>query len=371
MDPPLAPRPEGRGRKRQRDMTTPLGPGITSQSQNKQNSMIQTPGGLSASEGVPDPSHLPSTANVSPESIDTSSMAPGSAMLNQGAPLIQPPTAPRKNTLSEGAPNTHTAAPDGISSSEGATDIGNAAPGRILSPEGAPNGHSPVNTITQSQFDIAPTARPHYSIYHGNHNFISSKKSLGIDGNIFVLHTNVINQQTYRYEPLPPDMLHFSPHVFQSFVDLPYTPTDATLSAYLIADSKEDTLTQSQMFRAHDMSDFIKAQIPEIRGLERMDIFAYKPIHELPPKARLLSSIWSYRRKRRPNGVLLKHKSRLCVDGSQQLFGRDYWETYAPVVSWSTIRLVLLLSTILNLKSRQVDYTQAFPQAGLSDPVFM
>jgi hypothetical protein len=75
--------------------------------------------------------------------------------------------------------------------------------------------------------------------------------------------------------------------------------------------------------------------------------------------------------KRRPKGVLLKHKSRLCVDGSQQLFGRDYWETYAPVVSWSTIRLVLLLSTILNLKSRQVDYTQAFPQADLSDPVFM
>ncbi len=59
------------------------------------------------------------------------------------------------------------------------------------------------------------------------------------------------------------------------------------------------------------------------------------------------------------------------MDGSQQQYGRDYWETYAPVVSWSTVRLVLLLSTILNLKSRQVDYTQAFPQAELTDPVFM
>jgi hypothetical protein len=71
------------------------------------------------------------------------------------------------------------------------------------------------------------------------------------------------------------------------------------------------------------------------------------------------------------NGELVKHKARICVDGSQQQYGRDYWETYAPVVSWSTVHLVLLLSTILNLKSRQVDYTQAFPQAELTDPVFM
>jgi hypothetical protein len=53
------------------------------------------------------------------------------------------------------------------------------------------------------------------------------------------------------------------------------------------------------------------------------------------------------------------------------MYGRDFWETYAPVVTWSTVRLILLLSTVLNLKSRQVDYTQAFPQADLEDPVYM
>ncbi len=47
------------------------------------------------------------------------------------------------------------------------------------------------------------------------------------------------------------------------------------------------------------------------------------------------------------------------------------WETYAPVVSWSTICLILLLSSILNLRTCQVDYTQAFPQAPLDDPVYM
>jgi len=44
---------------------------------------------------------------------------------------------------------------------------------------------------------------------------------------------------------------------------------------------------------------------------------------------------------------------------------------YAPVVSWPTIGLLLLLSSILNLKQHQVYYKQASPQAPLSDPVYM
>ena len=92
---------------------------------------------------------------------------------------------------------------------------------------------------------------------------------------------------------------------------------------------------------------------------------------DLPPRARLLNAIWSYCRKQRPDGLLLKHKSRICTDRSQQQYGIDYWETYAPVIHWSTIRMVLVLSALLKLKSRQVDYTQAFPQAPLDNDVFM
>ena len=95
------------------------------------------------------------------------------------------------------------------------------------------------------------------------------------------------------------------------------------------------------------------------------------PLNKLPLYAKLLSSIWSYRRKRLPNGVLSKYKSRLCVNGKEQAFGRDYWETYAPVAAWSMIRLLLYMATMLNLSTRQVDYTSAFLQADLDVPVFM
>jgi hypothetical protein len=132
-----------------------------------------------------------------------------------------------------------------------------------------------------------------------------------------------------------------------------------------------DILLQAQMLRASDQDKFVESQQPEIQGLCDADVFDFKDMSELPSGARLLNAIWSYHRKRRPDGVLLKHKSRICVDGSQQKYGVDYWETYAPVVHWSTVRMVLVLSALLKLKSRQVDYTQAFPQAPLDDDVFM
>lgn len=137
------------------------------------------------------------------------------------------------------------------------------------------------------------------------------------------------------------------------------------------SDNKTDILTQSHMLKAADKEKFIQCQSDEIKSLYDLDIMDPYPITTLPSHAKLLSSIWSYRRKHLPNGVLSKYKSRLCVNGKEQAFGRDYWETYAPVAAWSTIRLLLYLSTIMNLQTHQVDYTSAFPQADLDVPLYM
>jgi hypothetical protein len=116
-------------------------------------------------------------------------------------------------------------------------------------------------------------------------------------------------------------------------------------------DNKVDTLTQLQMLKLPDAQQFIESQPKEIKGLLDMVVFEFHPMSAKPREARLLSSIWSYHCKQSPVGEILKYKSRICVDGSQQAYGRDYWESYA----------LLLLSSILDLKQCQVDYTQAFP----------
>jgi hypothetical protein len=134
-----------------------------------------------------------------------------------------------------------------------------------------------------------------------------------------------------------------------------------------------DILSRSRMLKSDDSADFLKTENDEIAGLHDAGVFQYLPVGDIPydRRKKLLNAIWSYRRKRRPDGTLVKHKCRICADGSQQRYGIDYWDTYSPVVQWSTVRLIMILAAVLGLSSRQVDYTQAFPQAPLDDDVYM
>ena len=54
-----------------------------------------------------------------------------------------------------------------------------------------------------------------------------------------------------------------------------------------------------------------------------------------------------------------------------QLEGVDFFETYAPVVQWTTIWLMFILEVLLGLKSKQGDVTCAFLHTNLaSDETF-
>jgi len=43
--------------------------------------------------------------------------------------------------------------------------------------------------------------------------------------------------------------------------------------------------------------------------------------------------------------------------------GVNFFETFAPIVNWTTVRLMLILSLVLGLSTKQVDYTAAFVHA--------
>jgi hypothetical protein len=54
-----------------------------------------------------------------------------------------------------------------------------------------------------------------------------------------------------------------------------------------------------------------------------------------------------------------------------QTWGRNYWETYAPVVNWASIRLILAIAKIHGLFSKSINFVLGFPQADLDVPVYM
>jgi hypothetical protein len=54
---------------------------------------------------------------------------------------------------------------------------------------------------------------------------------------------------------------------------------------------------------------------------------------DMPPGAKIILLIWSFKKKQSPDGKISKYKARLCAHGGIQSRGVDYWETHVLVVN--------------------------------------
>jgi Reverse transcriptase (RNA-dependent DNA polymerase) len=129
----------------------------------------------------------------------------------------------------------------------------------------------------------------------------------------------------------------------------------------------EDNPTWEEAMNGPDKAGYWKAMDKEVTTLEtEMDSWE---VVKRQGWMNILPSTWAFHCKRFPDGTIRKLKARFCVTGDHQREGIDYFDTCAPVVNWQTVRLMLVLSTILGLATMQVDYTAAFVHAPIDrDP---
>jgi hypothetical protein len=135
--------------------------------------------------------------------------------------------------------------------------------------------------------------------------------------------------------------------------------------------TSNETYTYSGMLKEEDHKQFFRAMEVELADHEERNHWTLMERKDLPIGTKTIMAIWSFKRKRFPDGSLNKHKARLCAHGGQQTWGLDYWDTYAPVVTWASVRLLLIVAKIHGLHSKSIDFVLAFPQADLDLPVYM
>ena len=141
--------------------------------------------------------------------------------------------------------------------------------------------------------------------------------------------------------------------------------------AFVTEVSDNETYTFKEMLQQEDRVEFIKAMMKEIRDHEQRGHWHLYERCNIPKGHKTILAIWSFKRKRFPDGSINKYKSRLCAHGGMQQWGVDYWETYAPVVNWLSVRLLLILSVVHGWHSKSIDFVLAFPQAKLEEDMFM
>ena len=162
---------------------------------------------------------------------------------------------------------------------------------------------------------------------------------------------------------------------FFASMDVNQDPLDLTIDEFpTLALSARKSASAADNPRWHEAMSgehadgFLRASTLEISTLQEMG--SWEQVRKTPD-LNVLDSTWAFKIKRFPDGLVRKLKARFCVRGDQQIEGVDFFDTFAPVVQWSTVRMMLVLSLTLGLASKQVDYVSAFCQAPIEEDVYV
>ncbi len=104
----------------------------------------------------------------------------------------------------------------------------------------------------------------------------------------------------------------------------------------------------------------------ELSNITQRNVWEEIDLKDLKPDKKSLGTRWVYTKKYSSN-----YKARLVVLGCYQTPGKDYAETFSPVASDTTIRMVLCVANYKGWDIEQIDVETAFLNADLKEEVYI
>jgi hypothetical protein len=138
------------------------------------------------------------------------------------------------------------------------------------------------------------------------------------------------------------------------------------------AEMMGDIMYLQQALGQPDAREFIQAVIKEVNGHVECNNWTLRKQREVLEDIQIVHSVWALRRKCDPTPNKVKsHKARLNLHGRKQVYRMNYFETYAPVVTWFAIRLMIIFRIIFCWALKQVDFVMVHPQATIEMDMYM
>ena len=91
---------------------------------------------------------------------------------------------------------------------------------------------------------------------------------------------------------------------------------------------------------------------------------------DLPPGCKTISCKWVLRKKLKSDGSIDKFKARLVAKGFKQKSNLDFFDTFSPVTRITSIRLLIAIAAIFNLKIHQMDVKTMFLNGDLKEEIY-
>jgi Reverse transcriptase (RNA-dependent DNA polymerase) len=125
----------------------------------------------------------------------------------------------------------------------------------------------------------------------------------------------------------------------------------------LLLVKNEGFLMPSEIERLDDYKEYLVAMKGEEGSLKENNVYKIVP---RPENKRMLRSRWVLCKKINNETGVIKHKGRFVALGSQQVYGVDFLQTFAPTLAKESLRPLIWLTVLYDLYVMPIDINTAF-----------
>ena len=169
-----------------------------------------------------------------------------------------------------------------------------------------------------------------------------------------------VNEQNSTRQP----RLRRKPEYLKDYVCAHITDRGETDYCYMY---KAAPKTYNEAVKSPNVDEWKSAMDEEMQSLLDNNTF---DIVELPQGKSTVGGRWVYAVKEGPNGEDM-YKARFVAKGFSQIYGIDYFSTFAPTARLSTIRLVIQIAVQCDYLIHQMDVKSAYLNAPIDCELFM
>ena len=130
----------------------------------------------------------------------------------------------------------------------------------------------------------------------------------------------------------------------------------------------DDPTSFKEAMNNEHSSEWLDAMKDEMESMNANEVW---DLVEIPKGAKTVGCKWVYKIKRDSKGNIERFKARLVAKGFTQREGIDYNETFSPVSSKDSFRIIMALVAHYDLELHQMDVKTAFLNGDLYENVYM
>ncbi|CAH9067875.1 unnamed protein product [Cuscuta epithymum] len=188
------------------------------------------------------------------------------------------------------------------------------------------------------------------------------------NNNLHELHVEPSSDNLHDYQLARDRSRRAIRRTADSMPDYAFIVHDTSMFAFSVFESLElnEPKTYREALGSKESQKWISAMKSEMDSLRVNQTWTLVP---RPPNCSVVECKWLFKVKEEPSDV--RFKARLVAKGFTQKEGVDYAEIFAPVVKFTTIRMMLALVAHHDWEMKQMDVTTAFLHGELDKTIYM